>query len=734
MRCVLRWRTDYSFAMPNRGFAISLAAVLIGICALLYPLFLGQFYIGTDLGDLHVPTRVFYQEALREGNSFLWYPYSFNGYHVLAEGQSAFYHPLNLLSYRFLSFESALNFEMLRSYVMLLLGSFFFFRRMCVGVGPAMFGALSFTFCGFNILHYMHINLIVAAAHLPWLLLCIDVLLRESRKRYTVFATVGIVILTASSLLAGHAQGVWISILVQALYAAAVLRSQGRLVSRVAMRIIAAVALGFVCAAIQLIPLAEGALSSFRAEGPTLPEGFYGGFSVTPFGWTQLLVPYLTGRGSSVPWSVETDAYLGSFFPVLLVWLLLRWRDLGRWKFWAGFGCAILGLSCLLALGDSGGVYSLLRSVPLVGLFRAPGRYLLLTYFSASLLMTIAFADIVRMSPASSLPKRAGWLFLPAALSVILTAVVLSGGLGVPGGEIRLGWKIIAGPLSLLLAGLVVLFAVRGRPAALGAVVLLAVLDVGAYGLPYVWADRPTDLQALRVSAVESMGDEFGHIPETGRVLHADFSSEIIGVRKMTGYRALYRPIDVGLIGLVATAEESEEKKKLLNQILSVSEASPTYRHIGMEVPMSRVRLVSESIQSTGTYLEMDTVDAERVAIISAALSLESNPPGVARILRERPGSLLVETESIGEQLLVIAESYHEGWAARVEGVRKDVFGAYGGLAMAVLVGPGRQEVQLSFEPASVRAGRWLTCLGVAATLIWVLVDCRLGRSDKTRR
>ena len=130
----------------------------------------------------------------------------------------------------------------------------------------------------------------------------------------------------------------------------------------------------------------------------------------------------------------------------------------------------------------------------------------------------------------------------------------------------------------------------------------------------------------------------------------------------------------------------------------------------------------------------MDTVDAERVAIISAALSLESNPPGVARILRERPGSLLVETESIGEQLLVIAESYHEGWAARVEGVRKDVFGAYGGLAMAVLVGPGRQEVQLSFEPASVRAGRWLTCLGVAATLIWVLVDCRFGRPDKTRR
>ena len=148
---------------------------------------------------------------------------------------------------------------------------------------------------------------------------------------------------------------------------------------------------------------------------------------------------------------------------------------------------------------------------------------------------------------------------------------------------------------------------------------------------------------------------------------------------------------------------------------------------------MPRVRLVSESVQNHGTYLEMDLVNAETVAVTSVALSLEPNSSGTAQILSESPDSMLIETETSGEQLLVIAESYHEGWAAWVDGIRREVFDAYGGLAMAVLVGPGHQEVRLAFEPESVRLGRWLSGAGIAITVIWILMDCRPSRFDGTR-
>ncbi|MCH2184578.1 hypothetical protein MK280_01770 [Myxococcota bacterium] len=81
----------------------------------------------------------------------------------------------------------------------------------------------------------------------------------------------------------------------------------------------------------------------------------------------------------------------------------------------------------------------------------------------------------------------------------------------------------------------------------------------------------------------------------------------------------------------------------------------------------------------------------------------------------------------------MIAESYHEGWTAWVDGVRREIFDAYGGLSMAVLVGPCRQEVRLAFEPASVRLARWLSGAGIAITVIWILMDCRPSRSDGIR-
>ena len=43
--------------------------------------------------------------------------------------------------------------------------------RTCRG---RLFGATAFTFCSFNLLHFVHVNAVAVIAHMPWLLYAMD--------------------------------------------------------------------------------------------------------------------------------------------------------------------------------------------------------------------------------------------------------------------------------------------------------------------------------------------------------------------------------------------------------------------------------------------------------------------------------------------------------------------------------------------------------------------------------
>jgi len=708
-------------------FVTALASAAISLCALAYPALTGQFYIGTDLALFHVPTRVFYQEALTSGHSFLWYPYSFNGYHVVAEGQSAFFHPLNLLGYRFLPFEAAFNLEFIRSYLFLIVGGFFFFWRVGVGAGPAMLGSLAFTLCGFNLFHYMHLNMVAAAAHIPWLLLATDVVIRSSKATHVAVATLAIVLITASALLSGHPQAVWMSVLLQALYAAFWLWRRGQLLSGRSLRLIAAQLLGLVCAGIQVIPLIEGALGSYRGDLANIPVEFANSFSASPSHLSQMLTPYLTGRGSFFFWTVETDFYLGSLFPVLAVWLLIRWRHLGKWRPWAGFAFVLLGLSIVLSWGDYGGLYRLKEFIPVINRFRAPGRYVLLVHFAASLLLAIGFADLCRLSSKGPGALRSIWLFLPAASSALLSLYLLASDSLLREYVRDLNRPEIAGPALLTGAAILVLAAARKVPGALAAIIIYATIDLCAYGLPFVWQDEPTSLAAYRSFAIEKFQEATAGSPQGERVGEADHSTELIGVRKFTGYRALYREVDLGFYPLLEAAEDSQEKRTLANLMLSVSAAMPYFSDTGVQKPMPRTRLVTRSIRGEPSYFDLVLTNPETTATTEEHLSLAPGTPGTAEILDDRPGFIRISTHADSEQLLVVSEAHHEGWVARRSAETKKVFRVYGGLAMGILVGPGQEETVLNFEPTSVLYGKWLSLVGACITALWFLFELRPG-------
>jgi hypothetical protein len=91
-----------------------------------------------------------------------------------------------------------------------------------------------------------------------------------------------------------------------------------------------------------------------------------------------------------------------------------------------------------------------------------------------------------------------------------------------------------------------------------------------------------------------------------------------------------------------------------------------------------------------------------------------------------------VRTESPSRQLLVISESYHDGWVVweeiASEYVQSALIPVYGDL-MGCVVEAGKHELVIKFNPESLGLGKLLTGFGVLLTIL-----CSAVPSDPVRR
>ena len=346
-----------------------LALFILLILALASPAFFGRVHVGDDLGNLHLPVRGAYQAALHRQESVLWSPHLYGGMYLHGEGQAGLYHPLHWLLYRFLPLSWGFTLEFVLSYAVMFPGMYLMLRRLELPRAAALFGAMVFTFSGFNLLHFMHMNAIAVVAHLPWLLFGIDVLLRSVDRRQVALAQLLISVGTGSQLLLGHPQFVWLSVLAELSFVAWRLRSATS-VWRVAL-LGWAVVLGLLLGSIQLLPSAE-ALAASERSNPSAE--FRSTYSLHIANLLQLVSPYgLRGRvvGGNVQ---EFGLYNGALCSVALGWLWLRWRELGRWRSLVIASIGFAAVMLVLALGPHGGLYLLVSRLPGIGCERSKPR------------------------------------------------------------------------------------------------------------------------------------------------------------------------------------------------------------------------------------------------------------------------------------------------------------------------------------------------------------------------
>jgi hypothetical protein len=725
-------------AAERRLFSLGLMMATLMLGALSLPMWLGQVYPKDDLGIAHLSMRFFYAGSLARGDSFLWWPEVFCGYYLHGEGQAGMYHPLHLLLYRTLPLATAFNLELLLNYPFLLAGTFLFLRSWRIPFHGAILGALLFTFSSFNLLHIVHPNIVAVIAHAPWLLVAIDRVLSDSDPRRVAFAKLGVAALTASQLLLGHPQAVWLSSALELLYV--VFRtpdwqSPGRIWS-----LGIAKGLGVLGGGIQLLPTWDVVMDSVRADSGFMSAYRYKG-SLPPANVVQFVAPYLTkARVFGGEYTQEFSLYCGALSPVLMVWLGMRRRGLGPMQRLAR-GAFFLGtLAFVLSLGQYGYLYRLQAYVPLLRWLGAAARYISLLQFAIAVGAAIAFVDITRLAERRApLEWRRLW---PLGFLPVGSLLVAVGSLWLrarpelfPDYATELASPAYAflGPILVIAATALVVAAARGVRYSFAGIILFAVLDPGVYGLSEL--RRPFPPVPL-TSLVEGQAAPPPAAPH--RVQSDNNFLTMRGVRLAGGYVA-FRPrrylddlqgkrLQLAGVRWVQTKTpwaRAEETAPLPAEL--ASEVRISYDSLGRpsswsgtSAPAPRARLVTKELVSSALKEDLDAVDVESTVLVLESLRLRGERPGTVSIVSDRPGEIRLRTSATSPQLLVLSESWHEGWRATLDGEPRPVVRAYGDF-LGSIVEAGQHEVEFRFRPTSFRMGAWLSAISLCLMFLYVV-------------
>jgi hypothetical protein len=589
--------------------------------------------------------------------------------------------------------------------------------------GPASWlGGLMVAFGGFNLMHFLHINLIAVAAHLPWLMLAADRVLKGRATNERLAGAAGGALVLGSAFLMGYPQLVLLSAVAVSWYAiwqtvrAVAHEEQARpLVSAWAWLMASALA-GAGLGAVQLLPTLDAAAASVRNA---VPPAFSVSYSLHPFNLVQLLAPYaMRGLAFVRPGESaihESAVYAGSFGSFAIAWAILRGRQMPHrpivtWALWLCAG------SLVLALGRYGGLYYLLAKLPVVGEFRAPGRFIFLVHFGVAIIGAAVFDDLATLARTRPpRPQRA--IVGIAVLATLSTAIVGVGylftGRGVARGAVSVG--------LMLGTALLMILAATGRRAAIWLLPALVAFDLALWGYGYLWQAPLYPLQAIaRMADVPP-----GH---PGEMLSAPTSNLPV----LRGYRVLNPYVSLTPVWVL------DPQDPITRRLAGAAWQRDRQGWTRVTAPMPRARLVFDWLEFRQAPPDLRSIDFLRTALVEAPIPVDDRAArGTARVLEDKPGRIVIQVEASGRGLLVTTERYHQGWRAASDVGRPLAVVRINGDFLGCVVEPGVARVELTFAPRSLRTGAWIsgaTFLGVVILVISGVPRSRVHSPRSTRQ
>ena len=363
----------------------------------------------------------------------LWNPLLGNGTPLLANLQTAFFYPPNIL-YFLLPVEHGLTLSTILHLSLAGVLMYTYTRYIGLHSFAAMISALTYMFSGYLVGRIQFVTMINALAWFPLLLLLGEQLTTQRRLKDVLW--LGCV--WAIQLLAGHAQlwfyGLWLVggyTFFRLWQQRSTFPSTFRAMLRLGLSLSAALALAVLLAAIQIIPTAEFVSQSPRSSGAG--RYFALSYSFWPWRLLTLLAPDFFGHpaqgnywGYANFW--EDHAYIGTLpfiFALLAAKRYMRPAPASTAPSLPPVGPFFITLvptSLLLALGWNTPVYLwVFDHVPGFGYFQAPSRLLIWYTLAVSILAGIG-AEHFQLSPQN----RRGW----QRWLVICLGMTMAGGVG----------------------------------------------------------------------------------------------------------------------------------------------------------------------------------------------------------------------------------------------------------------------------------------------------------------
>jgi len=725
------------------------------VAAFFYKILLGTAWLWEDMMYFSYPVRVFAATSVAMGHLPLWNPFTFNGMPFLADIQTTvLYLPCLLLS--LCVHDGSLNFYwlelmviahyVLAGWAMYVLASGFNLKR-----APAFFAGVSYMLSGFMIAHAIHQQIITMVAWFPLIIYLFRSALLE-RRWQSVFACA---LILGHSTFAGYPQlSLYLHFFLLAYFVFILLSTfPGKTIATrealfLTFRAGTIVVLGLAIAAIQLLPTAELADLSMRAE-ITYEKSTEGTLAVSQL--LTVIFPKLFGSsgaagnaywGPGTYWYYwETCIYLGAL-PLMLA--LLCPFIVRRNRTVIFFSCVSL-FALAFALGNNLGLQRIFFDfVPGFSKFRNPARMGILLSLSVSVLSAFSLQELLYGKRSAEALQRAKKLLygIGLTISVFWLALVtggLDGLLGVPKNpEITAAFHSDANVSFLFMIlsfGVLRWLLVGGLRTTRAALIVPALFFFDMY----VFGGNQNS-SAVNPTEYFHRADPITHF------LRNDLKNGLFRVNTRNQY-GMIMDRNQGMFDRILTMEgytplvlqravpplNDEKKFDLLNVKyktifdrgsgrLSLA-LHPTF--LPHAFLLYDVR-IARSEKELLAFLGDSTWDHRRTVILESTPPLEIPPlmggvEGSAQTTSYQDNRVEVEIQSPGNGILVLSDIFYPGWRASIDGVETEVLRADYNLR-AVAVPGGRHTVVFQFASQPFARGMWISIMAAVGCLFGISV------------
>lgn len=739
--------------------------VILGIVALtMSGLWIGLEPIGADPDNMYRPIKSELSRALSQKTLPLWSDLFGIGTPLAAESHVAAFYPPNWLLYGCLGVSAAYRMAIWLHFLALAAAMYAYGRTLSLTPWGAALSALSLTLSGFQASHICHEPFYSLMPYLPLSLMFAERYLKDGRMGWLA----GIALAVGIQITLGHFQiqfwtaclvvmtGLWRALKKQASWR----RAAGLIVAVAWAGAIAAIQLGLTWELKKIagfdraiVTLTFYAFPSSHLAQLAFPQLFMG-FSQEA-SWT-----YWRGFGSLPD---EATLYVGTVTLIFAFcgYFARRDRSLAMWRWIVPIGLVLATMPFWWLDG-----YLLILKIPGLGLFRAPGRYTLLTTFGLCLLAGRGYE--------LALSSRRFWLGYSFASLFAVVAMgwsiawssqpkVLEG----LGSTPRM-FYLISGALTWVVALLLARAWRSGRiapwlPVAFVGCELAYLFYHGT--TPFGWELRfPEVSPAFRRLAMEK---EIGLVAGWNRNIPVR-----MGYRTADPYLGITAPppnylleaashpervtynylpwmqrfgVSHGVIENTAIFQPSEilwiGEDPILDAILPRAHNTPLKRTFRVErypgaFPEAHVAIDPQVVKDWYEIFPKLVEPASRKTVWFMSTSTPLDVPGPkaasAQVLRwdGRSG----EIEHDGTCDLVIRRAYYPGWTARINGgPATAVVSADGGLQSVRLPGKGVSRVRVEYTPTDWKRYGTITLLALFGAVIVAGLEVFRSRNRPAR-